>query len=232
MRGITRVKGGAVRGWWASLASEAKIAVVGVLVALIGAVPSYLALRDGGGDPGQRGPEAQSATTTSGTSTSLDATTTTDTDSTTSSTLLEPPAPETQYLEELEAVNDAPLAGPRTIAGTSYGHSVATSIGGCARNQETTFEYALSAQWKELLATIGLDDESKDSKAVAQFDVYLDARLVKTASLGLGKRARLDLPLDGVIRLTLKVTYVKGTVPPGICSEAGYAVWGDARLSA
>jgi hypothetical protein len=132
----------------------------------------------------------------------------------------------------MESLNYHPQTGPTTVAGSSYPHSIYTGIGGCARNQETKFEYVLSAHWHEFLTTLGLDDESKDSKAIGLFDIYVDGRLVKTTSLGIGERVRIDLPVKGVIRLALKVTYVKGTIPPGICSEAGTAVWGDARLKA
>jgi len=116
--------------------------------------------------------------------------------------------------------------GARTINGETYPNSISREVGGCSR--DVTIEYNLSRQWTTFHAIIGLDDSS-DTGAEVDFQFYVDGAQVSAGhTLGLAHHKDIEIPVNGALRLKLVTILVRGDM--GLCSDAGEASWGDARL--
>ncbi|MFF1722186.1 NPCBM/NEW2 domain-containing protein [Streptomyces sviceus] len=109
------------------------------------------------------------------------------------------------------------------VNGRGYPRSITqtTSTGGPVNEAE----YNLGRHWQRLKATIGLRDDSP-TRAKLTFQVSADEKQLLSKSVSLGEDVKIDLDLDGALRLKLTVTY--GGQDPNYV----YGTWGDVQLIA
>jgi serine/threonine-protein kinase len=134
-------------------------------------------------------------------------------------------APVVTYLQDLSAVHDDPDLGPRNVAGHAYPHSIHSTTSSCDTSH--TVEYNLAKRYRQVDATAGLADSSRNRGGRVLFEAFLDARPVFAQTVGLGQAAPVRVNAQGSTRLTLQITYVGPHT--ATCLE-DTAVWGDARL--
>jgi hypothetical protein len=110
-------------------------------------------------------------------------------------------------------------AGAASINGADYAHTI-LQWAGDTREQVTIKRKALRFQ-----ATIGVRDDAPD-EVRAQFELIGDngKQLFQSPVLAYGESQKVDVSVEGVLRITLRVRAVSST--------HGYTGWGDARLTA
>jgi hypothetical protein len=108
--------------------------------------------------------------------------------------------------------------GPASINGDQYAHTVLQWAG------DTDNAITVSRKATRFQAVVGIRDDASD-QVRAQFELDGDngRQLFTSRILGLGETQPVDVSLDGVLRITLRVKAVSKTW--------GYAGWGDARLA-
>ncbi len=120
--------------------------------------------------------------------------------------------------------------GSVNLAGENYTNSIYTRIGGCERDRERSITYALKGEWREFNTTLGLTSDT-DQDAVVYFRIYVDGTQVgeqyRTNKFKVAEPDPIDV--SGAIELTLNMVFAEGDM--GLCSNAGYAAWGNAELS-
>ncbi|RYV52745.1 NPCBM/NEW2 domain-containing protein [Pengzhenrongella frigida] len=121
-----------------------------------------------------------------------------------------------------------PLTLPRSIAGESFVRSVSAATGGCVRDQSNKYEYDLSADFSTFDATIGLDDSS-DTSARVLITVRTVNDLIFEGEVGFGTPVVISKSVKGELRLVLEQRYIGPE--PNLCTDRGYAVWGNARVT-
>ncbi|CAM2771261.1 NPCBM/NEW2 domain-containing protein [Skermania piniformis] len=109
--------------------------------------------------------------------------------------------------------------------GTTYTHALSRQLSGCQRDSAWPFD--IGRDWTWFTTTVGVSDKS-DFDVAVRFEIYADGNLVRTADVSFGEADTLTVPVTGVLELELRSTFVKGNM--GLCSSAGYAVWGDPTL--
>jgi hypothetical protein len=116
-----------------------------------------------------------------------------------------------------KACSIALTTGPASINGSQYAHSVLQWAG------DTDNAITVSRKATRFQATIGLRDDASD-RVQAQFELDGDngKQLFRSNILSLGETQPVDIPLEGVLRITLRIKAVSSTW--------GYGGWGDARL--
>jgi hypothetical protein len=197
-------------------------AVVAALVTIFGS-----AIMNSGDDKSPPPPAPSSPTYTTPETPSSEPPTHPPTDPVTETPTLTP-EPQTKYLSKMEVISEqSPSDGAAKLAGETYSESIARRIGGCSEKSELIYE--LDKQWTKFDATVGVTSDS-DSDAHVYFQVYVDGKKTgpqyKTTKF---KTESVNLDVSGGLELTLVSTFVEGDM--GICSNAGYAAWGDAQLS-
>jgi hypothetical protein len=133
--------------------------------------------------------------------------------------------PVVTYLADLSAVNDDPDSGPANVATHTYPRSIYATTSRC--HQTSTVEYNLGKDYRQVEATVGLEDSSEFSNGKVLFEAYLDERPVFASKVGLNQAVPMHLNAQNVLRLQLRVTYVGPRTRA--CLE-DVAVWGNARL--
>jgi hypothetical protein len=110
-------------------------------------------------------------------------------------------------------------AGAASINGNDYAHTI-LQWAGDTRDPVTIKRKALRFQ-----ATIGVRDDASD-EVRAQFELLGDngKQLFQSPVLGYGESQKVDVSVEGVLRITLRVRAVSST--------HGYTGWGNARLTA
>ncbi len=136
-----------------------------------------------------------------------------------------------QYLAEMDedrTSDGAISSGSVNLAGVDFTNSIYTRIGGCKREADVT--YALKGDWREFDTTLGLTSET-DSDAVVYFRIYVDGKQVGKQYRATKFKTAVPGPVDvsGAIELKLNMVFAEGDM--GLCSNAGYAAWGNAELS-
>jgi serine/threonine protein kinase len=129
------------------------------------------------------------------------------------------------YLADVSAVNDDPDSGPQNVAARTYPHSIYTTTSYCHRSH--TFDYNLGNRYRQVEATVGLDDSSDFSRGKIRFEAFLDERRAFSATVGLNEAVPMHLNAQNVLRLRLRVTFA-GPRTTRCFDDTG--VWGDARL--
>jgi hypothetical protein len=106
-----------------------------------------------------------------------------------------------------------------SINGSDYAHTI-LQWAGDTRDPVTIKRKALRFQ-----ATMGVRDDASDQVRV-QFELLGDngKQLFQSRVLGYGESQKVDVSVEGVLRITLRATAAS--------SKYGYAGWGDARLTA
>ncbi|MFF7047803.1 NPCBM/NEW2 domain-containing protein [Streptomyces griseorubiginosus] len=119
-------------------------------------------------------------------------------------------------------------SGSVNLAGADFTNSIYTRIGGCKKESDVT--YALKGHWREFQTTLGLTSDT-DSDAVVYFRIYVDGKQIGEQYRATKFKAALPKPVDvsGAIELKLNMVFAEGDM--GLCSNAGYAAWGNAELS-
>lgn len=206
-----------------------KIAVVGgaiaaVLAALVIGVASFvLGKGSGGANPPVSGLQTPEAPTT----TALVPTPPT-TASAVTSTAQTGVSPPVRYLAEEEPVENEILGakargGTADVAGKTYAKSILVDYG--TRFYPAAASWNLSKRGGTFRALIGLSDDS-GTQARARFEAVGDGRLLAEATIGLGETVPVNVSVDGVLRLTLRIS--------GATKADQYltGVWGNARVVA
>ncbi|MFD5401547.1 NPCBM/NEW2 domain-containing protein [Streptomyces griseorubiginosus] len=136
-----------------------------------------------------------------------------------------------QYLSEMDEArtSDGSISsGSVNLAGSDFTNSIYTRIGGCEKEADVT--YALKGDWREFNTTLGLTSDT-NSDAVVYFRIYVDGKQVGEQYRATKFKAAVPKPVDvsGAIELKLNMVFAEGDM--GLCSNAGYAAWGNAELS-
>lgn len=127
------------------------------------------------------------------------------------------------FLSDLEAIQTTCSEGAATISGADFENSVTCAV---SPESPASASYSLGRSADAFSATVGLDDEGDDSASV-RFVVLRDRQQVQSFSLRFGQSRKINVPLKGALRLTIKVI---GGGRSGSDLETT-AVWGDARVS-
>jgi hypothetical protein len=109
-------------------------------------------------------------------------------------------------------------AGPASLNGTQYAHAI-RQWAGTSNNS-----FTISRKAHQFHAIVGIDDTASD-KVRAQFELQGDngQQLFLSRVLSFGETQPVNVPIDGVLRITLRVK--------ALSSVWGYAGWGDARIT-
>ncbi len=194
--------------WWRSLDQGAKIAVIGVVVAVLTGVPAWLTLRPSGqGEP--------PSTTDGSAPTSLAApTTTSDATDTSATSNLAASDKSTVYLTDLpmvDEVNSFSYAEAGSIAGKEYPHSVTLDPANVTYKSSASFD--LGGHYTRLKATVGFLSTSPEGYKLP-YEFYANGQSVKRGTLTLFRAVPIDLDVGGVQRLKFAVTLPAGAYYP------------------
>jgi NPCBM/NEW2 domain len=121
------------------------------------------------------------------------------------------------YLDDYASQCGIPLGiGSYSINGTDYAHTV-------LQWPSDTNDVTIKRQGLRFKATVGIRDDAS-SEVRVQFELLGDngKQLFKRV-LSYGESQKVDVPVDGILRLTLRVKPVS--------RKYGYAGWGDARVT-
>ena len=118
---------------------------------------------------------------------------------------------------------------PIAIHGVTYQHPVSLDAG-CYNpwNGDAWINYPLKGQFETLTATVGIGDTA-DSATVASFTVFADGKQVAGSNLVYGQAIKLNVPLDGVKRLQLRINVPDPTGAAGCSAFFPKVVFGDAQ---
>lgn len=109
-------------------------------------------------------------------------------------------------------------SGQASIDGTPYAHVILQWAG------DTSDTLTIARKATRFQATVGIRDDASD-RVKAQFELDGDGgrQLYASRVLGVGDNENVDVPVEGVFRITLRVRAVSSTW--------GYGGWGDARIT-
>lgn len=112
----------------------------------------------------------------------------------------------------------AVTTGPMSMNSTPYVHAIHQWAG------FTTDAFNIARAARRFEATIGIRDDAR-SEVQARFELLGDngQRLFTSKVIGFGQTESVDVPVDGVLRITLVVNAVS--------KVWGYAGWADARVT-
>ncbi|RSN61439.1 hypothetical protein DMH01_19725 [Amycolatopsis sp. WAC 04182] len=130
------------------------------------------------------------------------------------------------YLDELQPVRGewSSQSAAGRIAGKILTHTVHDELG-CS-NAAQAVEYNLTKGYRRLIATAGIDDDSRDTDLKVQLEIFADGRKLISSLLEYGKATEVNVDLSGVLRLRVQWQ------PLGSNSECfgGTVDIGEARL--
>jgi hypothetical protein len=108
-------------------------------------------------------------------------------------------------------------AGAASINGADYAHTILQWAG------DTSEPVTIKRKAHRFQATIGVRDDASDQVRV-QFELLGDGKqLFQSRDLSYGESQKVDVSVEGVLRITLRARAVS--------SKHGYTGWGDARLT-
>ena len=137
-----------------------------------------------------------------------------------------PPAMTTTYVEDLPVARDSEpydFRDPANINGETYTHS--QGAGFCGGDGDRRWTYNFGRKYDRLKATIGLDDNSPPNARV-RYEVLADGKSRYVKTLGLGESKRLDIPVEGVLRVEL-ISTTLNTKSSDVCGVTAW--WGELR---
>jgi hypothetical protein len=193
--------------WWRSLGRGDKIAIIGLLVAVVGIViPTWLAFRPNGqGEPPETTEEAP--TTLASPTTVSD---TADSTSSTAEASTVAPGTVTRYLSWAPSTTDsqqipwfagfADDKGPQEINGTLYPQNVTFGYE-CTSNYPRYADYNLGRHYERFQAVIGPGDTTTQSY---HFEIWRDDERAYSVTLRHGQLRKIDLPIKNVLKLRLE----------------------------
>jgi hypothetical protein len=214
---------------WRSLSGTDKIAIIGLLVAVLMGLPAWLAFRPSGqGDPPST--TQGSAPTTAATLTA--ASNATDTTSGTSEASAAAAGMVTRYLSWDSSTSDSQEipwfagyvseAGTQEINGEAYTRNL-TFGWECSSPHEKYTDYNLGRHYDRFQATIGPGDRSTQSY---HFEVWLDDSKAYSGTLRHGQSKKLDLSVQNVLKLRVGACSLQED--PSSYQSGG--VYGDPRV--
>lgn len=137
-----------------------------------------------------------------------------------------PPATMTTYVEDLPVARDSEpydVRDPANINGETYIHSQGAQF--CGGDGDRRWTYNLARKYDRLKATIGLDDNSPPEARV-RYEVLADGKSRYVKTLGLGESKRLDISVEGVLRVEL-ISTTLNTKSSDVCGVTAW--WGELR---
>jgi serine/threonine protein kinase len=128
--------------------------------------------------------------------------------------------------------NGSEQTGTFSTSGRQYGHAI--SMGVVCYNKDGGdywIDYNLARSWSTFTATIGLRDDAP-ATSTASYTVLLDSKIVANGQLALGTATPINIPVNGGLRLRLKMN----NPSPSVKSCTGnpfrtQVVWGDPTLN-
>jgi hypothetical protein len=143
------------------------------------------------------------------------------------------------YLSDLTDQSGKAVAGPISLNGTSYPHSIEYGDAQVGEGLEqdgsvVSFVYAISAaHYRVFDATVGFLSYNTDPVAVGLFTVKVDNSSIKTVPCTRYAACAIHADLPAGSQLTLDMQLTSWTdVNHTRYFPAAYPAWGDARLSA
>jgi NPCBM/NEW2 domain len=136
------------------------------------------------------------------------------------------PATTTTYVEDLPYTQDSEpydVREPANINGETYIHSQGAQF--CGGDGDRRWTYNLGRKYDRLKATIGLDDNSPPNARV-RYEVLVDGKSRYVKTLGLGESKRLDIPVEGALRVEL-ISTTLNTKSSDVCGVTAW--WGELR---
>ncbi|WP_394361966.1 protein kinase [Amycolatopsis sp. SB7-3] len=108
------------------------------------------------------------------------------------------------YLDELEPVRGewSSQSAAGRVGGKVLTHTVHDELG-CS-NAAQAVEYNLAKGFRRLLATAGIDDDSRDTELKVQLEIFADGRKLTSSVLEYGKSIEVNVDLSGVLRLRVQ----------------------------
>lgn len=129
------------------------------------------------------------------------------------------------YLDSIDPVNGSwDYVAAAELSGKVYPHSVGTGVASCRSSQYV--EYNISRGYRKLVATAGLDDNSRDSSLQEQLEVFADGRRVSISKVQYGKVTPISIDVTGVLRLKIQWQAVAGSES----CDTDHLVMGTGRL--
>jgi hypothetical protein len=199
----------------ATIIAAVIVAIAGIVAALIGG--NVISVSRGGAVQ----PPPAAAPTSTPVPTSASSPTSAPEVSTTSAPSEAPTQSATQavtYLDDYASQCGIPLGtGSYSINGTDYAHTV-------LQWPTDTNDVTIKRQGLRFKATVGIRD-TETGQIRVQFELQGDKgqQLFKSRPLSFGESQKVDVPVDGVLRITLRVK--------PLSTRYGYAGWGDARIT-
>lgn len=149
------------------------------------------------------------------------------------------PVAATMYLSDHDPVETDVKAGVASyvldtsapLDGTRYGHTI-TMGSGCNGGDGGDYwiDYATDRQWSTFTTTAGLSDESSASTK-GTWTLLGDGRPLASGTLALGQPTKVDVPVQGVLRLRLMM-HDEGAMPDACFSgHKAVMVWGEPTLT-
>ena len=140
-----------------------------------------------------------------------------------------PPVPGAlAFLSELDPISETtPDKNSVNLSGTTFSDSLTLRVGGCRKSAEIS--YSLNGEWRRFKTTVGVTSDSKPGTEI-NFRLFVDDKQVGSEyHTTKFKSVPIDIDVSNALELRLRMTFVKGDMD--LCSNAGYAAWGDAQLA-
>jgi NPCBM/NEW2 domain len=196
------------------------IGVIGVIVAIVGIVVTVkVTTPESSGAPLGSTPSSANQTESSSSSPTVSPTPTAPSSTPTPTDSASEAAPEAvTYLDDFASQCGIALGtGSYSINGTDYAHTV-------VQWPNETNDITIKRRGLRFKATAGIRD-TETGQIRVQFELQGDKgqQLFKSRVLSFGESQKVDVPVDGVLRITLRVK--------ALSTRYGYAGWGDARIT-
>jgi serine/threonine protein kinase len=132
------------------------------------------------------------------------------------------------YLDQLEvaaidAYSGVSESGTAAISGDKFTHSQTYEVT-CDWGSEWV-EYTLGRDYRLLRFTAGMDDQSRDSSAQMQLEVFIDGQLITTEKVAYGEQVEVEVDVTDALRLRIGWSELQ----LDLC-EGDYLVLAQARL--
>lgn len=140
-------------------------------------------------------------------------------------------APKVIYLADEQMLRGTtPERGAANVSGETYVRSISIAQGyGRSEAKQVYVEYDLGRRYAKFTATLGLSDKNRNANRVAKFEVIVDQKVVREATLAAGQSEQVVVSVAGGQRLRLRVTFFRPADASGY-DDNDKAVWGDAAL--
>ncbi|MBB4939126.1 hypothetical protein FHR32_003431 [Streptosporangium album] len=133
------------------------------------------------------------------------------------------------YLSDLQSVEGEAKAGESKANAKTYKNSIILGYNDCSEDFQVG--YNLDRKYRHLQATISPADTTRSGIGI-RFMAFLDGKNIADHDLVVGQAKRLDVDVEGGLRLVLLSRIHKVGSDYQTCpSDGDRAVWGDAQIS-